>query len=91
MNKIHVIRQASRHRPEPSAISPQPWPRPVRGSVFNRRHVTDLIRAFAPIARAHPGASLDIVGDNRSYPRENLRRTIAGERLDAQVRWHEYA
>ena len=60
------------------------------GSVFNRRHVTDLIRAFAPIARAHAGASLDIVGDNRSYPREDLRRTIAGEQLEAQVRWHEY-
>lgn len=60
------------------------------GSVFNRRHVVDLIRAFAPIARTHPGASLDIVGDNRSYPREDVRRTIAGERLEAQVRWHEY-
>jgi glycosyltransferase involved in cell wall biosynthesis len=60
------------------------------GSIFNRRHVTDLIRAFAPIARSHPHASLDIVGDNRSYPHEDLRRTIAGEQLDAQVRWHEY-
>jgi alpha-1,3-rhamnosyl/mannosyltransferase len=60
------------------------------GSIFNRRHVTDLIRAFAPIARAHARASLDIVGDNRSYPREDVRRTIAGEGLEAQVRWHEY-
>jgi len=60
------------------------------GSIFNRRHVVDLIRAFAPIARAHPSASLDIVGDNRSYPREDVRRTIAGEQIGAQVRWHEY-
>ncbi|MGH7633723.1 MAG: glycosyltransferase family 4 protein [Vicinamibacterales bacterium] len=60
------------------------------GSIFNRRHVTDLIRAFVPIARAHADASLDIVGDNRSYPREDLRRTIAAEQLVAQVRWHEY-
>ena len=60
------------------------------GSIFNRRHVIDLIRAFAPIARAHPEASLDIVGDNRSYPHEDLRRTISSEQLDAQVRWHEY-
>lgn len=77
------------------AVSPQPpAPGPYKvlfvGSIFNRRHVTDLIRAFAPIARAHAGASLDIVGDNRSYPREDLRRTIAGEQLEAQVRWHEY-
>jgi glycosyltransferase involved in cell wall biosynthesis len=61
------------------------------GSLFNRRHVVDLIRAFAPIARAHANASLDIVGDDRSYPREDVRRTIAGEQLEAQVRWHEYA
>ena len=60
------------------------------GSIFNRRHVVDLIRAFAPIARAHAGASLDIVGDNRSYPHEDVRRTIAGEQLEAQVRWLEY-
>ncbi|MCU1384622.1 MAG: hypothetical protein JWL71_3319 [Acidobacteria bacterium] len=76
------------------ASTPHPAPSSCHvlfvGSVFNRRHVTDLIRAFAPIARARPGASLDIVGDNRSYPREDLRRTIAGEEVEAQVRWHEY-
>src|SRR5262249_45308920 len=42
------------------------------GSVFVRRHVPDLIRAFAPIARAHADAALDLVGDNRSYPYEDL-------------------
>ena len=60
------------------------------GSIFNRRHVVDLIRSFAPLARAHSDASLDIVGDNRSYPREDLRRTIVAEGVDGQVRWHEY-
>jgi glycosyltransferase involved in cell wall biosynthesis len=60
------------------------------GSIFNRRHVPDLIRAFAPIARAHPDASLDIVGDNRSYPHQELRRTIAAEQVDAHVRWRQY-
>jgi glycosyltransferase involved in cell wall biosynthesis len=76
----------------PGPQSPVPSPCNVLfvGSIFNRRHVTDLIRAFAPIARAHPDASLDIVGDDRSHPHEDLRRTIAGERLEAQVRWHEY-
>jgi glycosyltransferase involved in cell wall biosynthesis len=60
------------------------------GSIFNRRHVVDLIRAFTPIARAHADAGLDIVGDNRSHPRQDLRRTIAEEGIEAQVRWHEY-
>ncbi len=60
------------------------------GSIFNRRHVTDLVHAFAPIARAHPDAELDIVGDDRSHPREDLPRTIAAEGLQAQIRWHQY-
>ena len=76
-----------------SVPSPQSLPSPrvlFVGSIFNRRHVVDLIRSFAPLARAHTDASLDIVGDNRSYPREDLRRTIVAERLDGQVRWREY-
>ena len=56
------------------------------GSIFNRRHVPDLIRAFAAVARRHPDASLDIVGDNRSYPHEDLRRTIAAEQIADRVR-----
>jgi len=60
------------------------------GSIFNRRHVPDLIRAFGPVARSHAGASLDIVGDNRSYPRQDLRRTIEAEGLPDSVHWHEY-
>jgi glycosyltransferase involved in cell wall biosynthesis len=73
--------------PQPPAPSPNVL---FVGSIFNRRHVVDLIQAFTPIARAHPDAALDIVGDNRSYPRQDLRRTIASEGLQAQVRWHEY-
>jgi glycosyltransferase involved in cell wall biosynthesis len=60
------------------------------GSIFNRRHVPDLIRAFAPIARRRPGAALDIVGDNRTYPHENLRRTIDSEGLLTTAQWHDY-
>ncbi len=60
------------------------------GSIFNRRHVPDLIRAFAVVARAHHDAALDIVGDNRSFPYEDLERVIALEGLQSQVRWHAY-
>ncbi len=60
------------------------------GSIFNRRHVIDLIRAFAPLARAHRGASLDIVGDNRSHPHEDLQRAIDVEQLAGRVRWHQF-
>ncbi len=78
-----------------STVSHQPWAIShgkvlFVGSIFNRRHVADLIRAFAPIARAHPDASLDIVGDNRTYPREDLRGTIVAEGLQTQVQFHQY-
>jgi glycosyltransferase involved in cell wall biosynthesis len=61
------------------------------GSIFNRRHVPDLIRAFAPIARAHGDASLDLVGDNRSYPYEDITAAIDREELGDRIRWHRYA
>ena len=60
------------------------------GSVFNRRHVPDLVRAFGLIARARPAASLDLVGDNRTYPHEDIERVIVSEGLAQRVRWHRY-
>ena len=60
------------------------------GSIFNRRHVPDLIRAFARVAVRHPGAVLDLVGDDRSHPREDLEQIIHAEALDERVRWHRY-
>jgi glycosyltransferase involved in cell wall biosynthesis len=60
------------------------------GSIFNRRHVPDLIRAFAQVARSHADATLDLVGDDRSYPREDIVAAIARERMDGRVLWHQY-
>jgi glycosyltransferase involved in cell wall biosynthesis len=60
------------------------------GSIFNRRHVVDLIRAFAAVARQHPGASLDLAGDNRSYPREDVAEAIVREDVGDRIRWHRY-
>jgi alpha-1,3-rhamnosyl/mannosyltransferase len=61
------------------------------GSIFNRRHVPDLVRAFGTLARLRPDASLDLVGDNRTYPHEDVTRTIAAEKLDGRIRWHRFA
>jgi glycosyltransferase involved in cell wall biosynthesis len=60
------------------------------GSVFNRRHLPDLIRGFAPLARAHPTLTLDVVGDNRTYPHEDLLGLIAAEQLEGQARWRPW-
>ncbi len=42
------------------------------GSIFNRRHVPDLINAFAIVAKSRPEARLDIVGENRTWPQQDL-------------------
>ncbi len=42
------------------------------GSIFNRRRVPDLIRAFARLTSAHPDLRLAIVGENRSRPHQDL-------------------
>jgi glycosyltransferase involved in cell wall biosynthesis len=60
------------------------------GSIFNRRHVPELIHAVAALADRHPTVSLDIVGDNRTYPREDLRREILQSGLGDRGRWHQY-
>lgn len=48
------------------------------GSIFNRRRVPDMIRAFARAAIVVPGARLEIVGENRTFPHQDLTAICAG-------------
>jgi len=58
------------------------------GSVFNRRHVPELIDGFARVARRMPRVRLEIVGDNRTMPRIDLgvlaRKSGVLERIGIQ-------
>jgi alpha-1,3-rhamnosyl/mannosyltransferase len=90
-DKIHVIPPGVDRPATTTPIAPRDAKRVLFvGSIFNRRHVPDLVRAFAPLARRHESAALDIVGDNRSHPRENIRRVITAQQLERRVRWHQY-
>ena len=60
------------------------------GSVFNRRHIPDLIHAFKDIARRHPDARLEIVGDNRTYPYEDLAAVASGAGVSSHVSIRPY-
>jgi len=55
------------------------------GSVFNRRRVPDLISAFRLVLASVPDARLDVIGENRTYPRQDLealcRASGAGDRI----------
>ena len=60
------------------------------GSIFNRRHLPDLIQAFKPIARTHAAARLEIVGDNRTHPYEDLAAAAGRAGIASQVSIRPY-
>jgi glycosyltransferase involved in cell wall biosynthesis len=78
-----------------AAPGPSSLPRPAEvirrdtiltvGSIFNRRHVPELIRGFSRLARRRPGLRLAIVGENRTYPPLDIeaerRRSPAAEQI----------
>jgi glycosyltransferase involved in cell wall biosynthesis len=87
---VHVIPPGIPVRPAPANASRGPRLL-YAGSIFNRRHVPDLIRAFGAVARTHPDATLDIVGDNRTYPFEDIAAAIGREERSSNITWHSYA
>jgi glycosyltransferase involved in cell wall biosynthesis len=69
--RVEVIRHGISRPTAPAADTRPPIVLFV-GSIFNRRHVPDLVRAFAPLVPEVPGVRLEIVGDNLTHPREDL-------------------
>jgi glycosyltransferase involved in cell wall biosynthesis len=61
------------------------------GSIFNRRHIPDLIEAFRLVSHEHPEARMEIVGDNRTYPHQGLESVAAAEGLQDIVVLRPYA
>ena len=60
------------------------------GSIFNRRRLPDLVRAFALMARSHPDATLTVVGDDRTFPPENPGDAISRSGLDGRAVWRKF-
>jgi glycosyltransferase involved in cell wall biosynthesis len=60
------------------------------GSIFNRRRLPDLIRAFALLARSHPDVRLDLIGDDRTSPPENPDDAIARCDLNGRAVWRRF-
>ena len=61
------------------------------GSIFNRRRVPDLIRAVAALTRRRRDVSLDLVGDNRTFPPQDIDAAIENHSMNGRIRWHRYA
>ena len=60
------------------------------GSIFNRRHVPDLVDAFAVVARSRPEARLVIVGENRTWPPEDIGGRVRALGLEPCVTLSSY-
>ena len=60
------------------------------GSIFERRHVPELIDGFARLARRHPGTNLELVGDNRNRAPLDLDGLVRRRSLEGRVRIRHY-
>ncbi len=61
------------------------------GSIFNRRHIPDLIAAFSLVGERHGDAWLHLVGDNRSHPFEDVTALVNASPVSPRIEWHQYA
>jgi glycosyltransferase involved in cell wall biosynthesis len=60
------------------------------GSIFNRRHIPELIAGFSQLAARHPTARLEIVGDNRTSPPIDVDQLIARSDARDRIRARQY-
>jgi len=60
------------------------------GSLFNRRRLPDLIEAFARATPDMPGSRLEIVGDDRTWPAQDLPAAARRHGVEARTRFSQY-
>ena len=56
------------------------------GSIFNRRNVPTLLTAFAQVAGMRPHARLEIVGNDRTHPPQNISNLVAASPAAERIR-----
>ena len=60
------------------------------GSIFNRRHVPELIDGFARLARIRHDMHLDVVGDNRTTPHVDLTAVVNATPVGDRIHCRSY-
>ena len=74
------------------AARPSP-PTPVvlyAGSIFNRRHLPELIEGFTQLAGRHPQARLELVGENRTLPFIDIAALVAASPARERIQARSY-
>jgi glycosyltransferase involved in cell wall biosynthesis len=60
------------------------------GSLFNRRHIPELIEGFGRLAVRHSGARLTLVGENRTFPHLDIGSCIARAKAAQRIELQTY-
>ena len=60
------------------------------GSIFDRRHIPELIDGFTRVGRTHPQMRLEIVGDNRTSPRVDFDAMVASTGMTDRIHLRSY-
>lgn len=89
-SRIRVIHHGIAHLPRAPGIEREPLALFV-GSIFNRRHVPELLAAVARLLPGMPELRLAIVGENRTRPRQDLVRAADTLGVRAAVDFADYA
>lgn len=90
-SRIAVIPQGVRPPARGASIAPARAPLVLYvGSIFNRRRVPDLIAAFARATHDLPAARLVIVGDDRTWPPQDLAAVAASHDVSDKVDFRRY-
>lgn len=60
------------------------------GSIFNRRRLPTLLKAFHHLSREHSGLQLLIAGENRTYPYQDLQAIAQELGISQKVRFFSF-
>jgi glycosyltransferase involved in cell wall biosynthesis len=87
-SRVHVVRHGV---PKVTGIAAAHAPHVLYvGSLFERRHVPELVHAFAGVAAALPAARLTIIGEDRSRTGLDPKALAARHGIASRVEWHPY-
>ena len=82
---LGLTRLTSREPANPEPSNLEPVPILFVGSIFNRRHVPELMDGFARLAVSHPDVELDIAGINLTSPRLDLHACAASSGAGGRI------
>lgn len=92
-DRIRVVPLAVDYHDAPPAPGAPPAATPIVlyvGSIFERRHLPLLIEGVGRARRKIPGLALEVIGENRTRPRQDLAALARSHGLGAAVRLRDY-